>query len=354
MKISYYRAELPYEVDAYVYGTYNADFRPQGDVFVVKNWSMEKTLEYLGTYFPRSFAESYCIFLDYFEKNKDAWSKKETLRIFDLGCGCGGNLLGVLCAAGVVLPCMSRIEVRAIDGNPYGVQLCREIMETYFGASWARSFCRVDYVSFSNAEQLRDTLRQINTSFDIVMAFKALNEVLTCGYCGASNPYKQFLVSLLPYISDDGIACIADLATTIKLMDCPRCGGEGVGCAEMLGRGCRVKEVAEFLVGESNNNWAKVLGECAHKVGENCPFGYGGVVPESRVCPIKLSNVYYRDLIRSATFDPNFRLVHDNLDANRLGHEAEKTFYVSHSKASNDESHLFWAILQKQVGVFPV
>ena len=55
-----------------------------------------KTLNYLGTYFPRSYAESYCIFSEYFKSNNSDFADKEELSIFDFGSGTGGEIIGLL------------------------------------------------------------------------------------------------------------------------------------------------------------------------------------------------------------------------------------------------------------------
>ena len=62
MLLTNYSVELPPYLDDYIFQSLGAIYRKSGPVFVSNVWDYTKTLEYLGTYFPRSYSESFCIF----------------------------------------------------------------------------------------------------------------------------------------------------------------------------------------------------------------------------------------------------------------------------------------------------
>ncbi len=57
---------LPKWIDDLIFKVLSAKYSRRNKDLVVLEWEKDEVLTYLGTYFPRSFAESYCIFLKYF------------------------------------------------------------------------------------------------------------------------------------------------------------------------------------------------------------------------------------------------------------------------------------------------
>ena len=53
---------LPIWLENYIYSDLKASYHKENKDMVVLEWGEEEILAYLGTYFPRSFAESYTIF----------------------------------------------------------------------------------------------------------------------------------------------------------------------------------------------------------------------------------------------------------------------------------------------------
>ena len=74
---------LPQWLDDLIFKELKAQYRPQYADMTNIDDDKEKTLNYLGTYFPRSYAESYCIFSEFFKNNKSDLADKEELSIFD-------------------------------------------------------------------------------------------------------------------------------------------------------------------------------------------------------------------------------------------------------------------------------
>lgn len=61
---------LPTWLDTIIFDDLSASYCRQKKDMVVLEWNRDDIKKYLGTYFPRSYAESYCIFSDFFQKRK--------------------------------------------------------------------------------------------------------------------------------------------------------------------------------------------------------------------------------------------------------------------------------------------
>ena len=86
---------LPQWLDALLFDELGAKYCPSNADMTVIDWDKHDVLNYLGTYFPRSYTESYCIFSQYLSSNP-ALCQQSTIRLFDFGCGTGGEIIGFL------------------------------------------------------------------------------------------------------------------------------------------------------------------------------------------------------------------------------------------------------------------
>ena len=87
---------LPQWLDNLIFEQFGAKYcRSNADMTVI-DWDKNDVLNYLGTYFPRSYAESYCIFTEFMTKWPNRFLKKKELSVFDFGCGTGGEIIGLL------------------------------------------------------------------------------------------------------------------------------------------------------------------------------------------------------------------------------------------------------------------
>lgn len=348
MVLTNYSVKLPPYLDDYIFQRLGAIYRKSGPVFVSKGWDRNKTLEYLGTYFPRSYSESFCIFSDYLQQIAiPKWSMKEELCIFDLGCGTGGEIIGLIDAiVRCKLPNLKRVVVRAVDGNPYAVDLCRNIIEYYKTQVGQGLTVDAEIVegSFSNYEELVALASRMRITFDIIMSFKALNEVILTGSWGARNPYKDFLDTFCSHLSDGGILCMAEVDTPVSLMECPERIGERACDPGMEGR-CHVRELLKFLYEESNNKIATVNGKCRRTQGAVCICVRNSsfAMFQDRACALQLTKVFYRDFMSQAALRRPFMSIH-NFESYWSGREQEKRFYITHSNATDDNEGLFWSI----------
>ena len=148
------------------------------------------------------------------------------------------------------------------------------------------------------------------------------------------------------HLSGSGVLCMAEVDTPVELMDCPMMVGYGACNMSMVGE-CRVRQMADFLIKESGNDWARIVpGACPFMNTDTCCYKSRPPVSNGRNCLIALLNVYYRDLMYQAVFGGGcpLRTFWHNLMSHGSGRDAEKRFYVKHSHATDDNEGLFWSI----------
>ena len=89
------KLELPSWLDDYIFEELGAKYcRSNADMTVI-DWDKADVLNYLGTYFPRSYVEAFCIFEDYFRR-ETGLLERERIAVFDFGSGTGGEIIGLL------------------------------------------------------------------------------------------------------------------------------------------------------------------------------------------------------------------------------------------------------------------
>ena len=114
---------LPQWLDNLIFEQLGAKYcRSNADMAVI-DWDKNDVLNYLGTYFPRSYAESYCIFSEFFKNHSEQYANQIELSIFDFGCGTGGEIVGLLTALSECCSNIKRVRVVALDGNENALQL---------------------------------------------------------------------------------------------------------------------------------------------------------------------------------------------------------------------------------------
>lgn len=106
---------LPSWLDKFIFNDLGAYYSRSNSDMLVIDWDPKQILGYLGTYFPRSYAEAYCIFKQYLQMGR-RFDSKDTLGLLDFGCGTGGEIIGIATAIAEVKPSIKCLKVKAIDG----------------------------------------------------------------------------------------------------------------------------------------------------------------------------------------------------------------------------------------------
>ena len=204
---------LPQWLDTLIFDELGAKYSPSYSDMTNIDDDKEKTLNYLGTYFPRSYAESYCIFSEYFRANNTYLSNKEQLSIFDFGSGTGGEIIGLLTLLNEQFPNLKLIKIVALDGNQNALQIYEKILKTlqmHIDVQIENNSAPIHIDDFYDLHVLDKVM---NKRFDIIMSFKAICEFVTKEQFERQNAYEHIAKFLTPKIKEDGILLFEDVTT---------------------------------------------------------------------------------------------------------------------------------------------
>lgn len=255
MQLSNNEVLLPKWLDDFLFDELKANYCPTGTDMSVIDWNKNDILNYLGTYFPRSYAESYCIFRKYFTSNSNDWNNRSSISIFDFGCGTGGEVIGLLLAINEFFPNIKTVSVRGLDGNIHALRLFEKIInQCSYHISYSIVSIRICPIEISDFYDMTIIDSVITDSFDIIMSFKAVCEFVSKERFEKQNAYKHISLSLLPKLKENGIMTLVDVTTYNNVSQewLPRMMDEGLSYV-----GCNVVDKNEgynqkFIVSHSN------------------------------------------------------------------------------------------------------
>lgn len=204
---------LPKWLDECIFTDLKAKYCCSNSDMTVIDWDKQDVLNYLGTYFPRSYAESYCIFCEFFIHYPQVWADKDSISIFDFGCGTGGEIVGMLIAISEFFPNINTINIVALDGNQDALRLFEQVMKVVSSnlnivIGWQVAPIRIDDLYDLS---LLDSL--IKDDFDMIISFKAICEFVTKERFEKQNAYKHIVQSFMPKLKTEGIMLLADVTT---------------------------------------------------------------------------------------------------------------------------------------------
>ena len=251
---------FPDWLDDFIFIENGAKYKPDYIRFEYNlDLTKEEVLTYLGTYFPRSYMEIRTIMSHLLSATSfnDILSTKESLSILDLGCGTGGEIIGLLLFLEHSFPQIKSISILAIDGNHYALRIFEKVLK------YVRKKCsfHIDYIVgpafISNEEDLKEITEVFSNKFDFILSFKAICEFITKKRL-SSNAYMHFSKILAPHLTDDGILVIEDV--TVKSPD------KGQFLPEIMNSG-----INEFI--RENDSYVTVLPKQCRLYGDRCKTG---------------------------------------------------------------------------------
>lgn len=205
--------KLPFWLDNLIFEQLGARYcRSNADMTVV-DWDKNDVLNYLGTYFPRSYAESYCIFSEFFKNHLKQYASKTELAIFDFGCGTGGEIIGLLTALSENCPNVKTVRVLALDGNNNALQLYDNVLlefKKHIRLKIDNHSAQLRIDDFYDLTVLNNVLSK---KFDLIISFKAICEFVTKQQFEQQNAYEHVSKFLLPKLSEDGMILLVDVTT---------------------------------------------------------------------------------------------------------------------------------------------
>jgi len=216
-KIDYLKTEtrLPQWLDSFLFNHLKAEYAPDFQRFGYNlDLNEEENLKYLGTYFPRSYAESFCIFDNIFQNKQyqKNISQKGHLHILSIGCGTGGDLIGLITVIEKYFPKISEIEIWALDGNKEALSILEEII-IKLNIQHSKNIKLKPIKSiFNSVAQIN--IQQINgQEFDFILSFKMICEIISEGKGDCDNSYYDFVMKFAPMLSESGLCALLDVTT---------------------------------------------------------------------------------------------------------------------------------------------
>lgn len=168
----------------------------------------EENIEYLGTYFPRTFTEVSRIISKLRQETRyfDSIDCKKRIRILSAGCGTGGDVCGLIHALHAVKP-QASFEVSLFDGNSDALEICRGVLHELSVHEDISIPIKTYIIREIRSKRDFKEIREEFSEQDIIITSKFLNEVL--GYF--SNAYYYFVKKFSKLLSEDGIMIINDV-----------------------------------------------------------------------------------------------------------------------------------------------
>lgn len=212
-KIEEQHITLPKWLDDLLFNKLSAIYSRKNTNLVVLDWKQDDIRCYLGTYFPRSYSESYVIFSKYLGQNRLQYQNKEELSIFDFGCGTGGELIGFIVAVSERLSSVKKITIKALDGNACALRYLERILDAASEQTGIELNYQVMPIVIDDFYDMGIVTSTITQVYDFIISFKAVCEFVTRRQFEKRNPYEHILNELSPKLKTDGIVCLADITS---------------------------------------------------------------------------------------------------------------------------------------------
>lgn len=204
---------LPAWLDTLLYNKMGAKYCCSNSDMTVIDWDKSDMKNYLGTYFPRSYAESLCIFDDIFGSVPNVWNEKEKLSVFDFGCGTGGEIIGLVFALARHCKKLEELNIKGLDGNYHALRMLETIIEETsqyvpFHLKFKESALKIDDLYDM---KIIDSI--FHDKYDIIMSFKAICEFVTKKQFEERNPYQYLPTIFKDRLNENGMLLLEDVTT---------------------------------------------------------------------------------------------------------------------------------------------
>lgn len=207
------RTTLPHWLDKFLFEELSAVYAPEHSRYEYNLDLTENEVRvYLGTYFPRSYAETFCIVDNLFQnaKIKEMFNSKQNIRILDFCSGTGGELLGLLSSIDKYFADRKILEIVACDGNEVALNMLSIILNRYSAYSPHRINVRTTVCKVSSEESL-EKLAIHDGEYDFILCNKAVCELISRNVIPLA--YKTIAHYLGNMLSATGLFLLLDVTT---------------------------------------------------------------------------------------------------------------------------------------------
>ena len=209
------------ELEAYIFEELGSMYAidPEGVKNNLHN-DYETCLKYLGTYFPRSYIESYNIFSNLLSNYhiRDTFKYKDSIDILDFGSGSGGNVFGLIDALenGLILDDM-KIRIYCVDGNRSMLAILDKIFhKIYKKLNIELTTIEKEFRGREDFEtEAENIIRRYQKKYDIITSFKFVSEFYNADYNKNSGMYRAIAEVGYNNLKEKGLIVIEDITTPI-------------------------------------------------------------------------------------------------------------------------------------------
>ena len=213
---------LPKWLDNFIFDKLKANYSPDFKRYSNNlEFTDEEVKVYLGTYFPRSYAESFCIVNDLLQ-NEEYFSSikiKTTISILDIGSGTGGNLVGLLYAFRRNIITLTDFRIIAIDGNTIALEYLKIIIDAFAKEHELSIHLTIINKIVNSSSEIASILSDnTENTFDWIVSSKMVGEIIQ--FEGENlNSYYRLLEICLPKLLRTGILLLLDVTTKLSNME---------------------------------------------------------------------------------------------------------------------------------------
>jgi rRNA-processing protein FCF1 len=208
---------LPAWLDSLIFNQLHAEYSPDFERFDYNlDLTEDENKKYLGTYFPRSYTEAFCIFDNIFQNRvyQKVVFPKSSLNILSIGCGTGGDLIGLLTIIEKYCNTNITLNIWAIDGNKNALNILTEIVGKFKTITCKKINLNILQSIFNAKVEESIAKDEINKrQYDFIISFKMITEIISAGKGNADNSYFNFFKRFTPLLSDRGLYVLLDVTT---------------------------------------------------------------------------------------------------------------------------------------------
>lgn len=215
--------EIDPDLESVLFEEFDAQYcRRRGDARFNADSDEAEVRSYLGTYFPRSWAEHTLIWkrLLVHKAIQDSLQSQKCIRLLDVGSGTGGHLYAVVEQLRTQFK-KSRIKVLAIDANEQALNKQCKLHERlmFNGVDIDFDLMRFELNSERFGQQLQEVCESTEEKFDIILSSKFLSEIGVYARREGVNSYgfyQSFLEVADNVLSPQGIVSLVDVNIPIE------------------------------------------------------------------------------------------------------------------------------------------
>lgn len=209
------RTTLPHWLDRKIYNDLKAIYAPNRERYEYNlDLNDDELRVFLGTYFPRSYAEMFCI-VDNLLQNRtfaEFLDCNDIINVLDCGCGTGGEILGLITAIGKYLP-QAKINITAIDGNEGALNILTDVVECFPNRG-----VQIRLTTLSQTLCKEEDLAELGNGkgiYHFILCDKMVSELISKDVL-PSNAFAIMATNLVPQLHENGMLIILDVTTKDK------------------------------------------------------------------------------------------------------------------------------------------